>query len=273
MSANSWGFARILNSIRWRLESLHSKLVQILESRNFKRELSFEEILYSKFSRNDLYRYFQKSFRVWAPKWIRSHRTYFANNQRGFGEDAFHAAWYLIIRTFKPVRMLEVGVYRGQTISLWALISSNMNHRFEILGISPMNSSGDGVSNYITLNYEKDIAANFNHFGLEPVDLLEAFSTDLLAKETISGGNWDLVYIDGSHDYEVVKSDFAAATEGLKRGGILVLDDSSLLTDFNLSTREAFRGHPGPSKVFSEINPAQYEFLFGVGHNNFLRKK
>jgi predicted O-methyltransferase YrrM len=273
MSTNSLGIARILNSIRWRLASLNSKRVQILESRNFKRELSFEEILHSNFSRNDLYRYFQKSFRAWTPDWIRSHRSYFANNKRGFGEDAFHAAWYLIIRTFKPVRMLEVGVYRGQTISLWALISSNMNHRFEILGITPMNSSGDDVSNYITLDYKEDIKNNFKHFGLGPVDLLQAFSTDLLAKKTISSGDWDLVYIDGSHDYEVVKSDFAAATEGLKSGGILVLDDSSLLTDFNVSTREAFRGHPGPSRVFSEINPEQYEFLFGVGHNNFLRKK
>lgn len=273
MSAKTWGIHRILNSLKWRSIGLITKLAQIVESRKFKRELTFEEFLDSDFSRNDIYRYFQKYFRVWAPGWIRDHRSYFAKNQRGFGEDAFHAAWFLVLQTFKPVKILEVGVYRGQAISLWALISSKLNLECEILGISPLNSSGDGVSNYLALDYMEDIKSNFKYFNLELVDLLPAFSTDSEALKTIRGGNWDLVYIDGSHDYEVVKSDFDAATAGLKRGGILVLDDSSMYTDFYLSTREAFRGHPGPSKVFSEINPTQYEFLFGVGHNNFLIKK
>ncbi len=273
MVLKKWGIPRILNSIKWRLLSLYLRIIQIFESRSFKREQNLEELLRCGYSRNHLYRYFQKSFRVWAPKWLRDHRFYFSRNQRGFGEDAFHAAWYLVLKTFKPVRMLEIGVYRGQTISLWALISANLNQRYEVLGISPMNSTGDGVSKYATLDYEEDIRTNFSYFDLEPVNLMRAYSTDKLALQTIVSGNWDLVYIDGSHDYEVVKSDFIAATDGLKRGGILVLDDSSLLTDFNLNTKEAFRGHPGPSKVFSEIDPTQYEFLFGVGHNNFLRKK
>ena len=62
----------------------------------------------------------------------------------------------------------------------------------------------------------------------------------------------------------------------LKSGGILVLDDSSLNTDFNVEIPyiPTFKGHPGPSKVFSElINEKAVELLFGVGHNNVFVKK
>ena len=46
---------------------------------------------------------------------------------------------------------------------------------------------------------------------------------------------WDLIYIDGSHDYEIVKKDFLNSFNSLKENGIIVIDDSSLY--LNLSSR------------------------------------
>jgi hypothetical protein len=266
-------FNRILNSARYRFLGKYNRVIQILESRKFKSQLAFDGLLEAKYSRNETYRYFQKSFRVWSPNWIREHRDYFATQGRGFGEDAFHAAWLALICEFKPKKMLEIGVYRGQTLSLWALAGKKLGLSQEILGVSPLDSSGDEVSLYQSLDYMSDIRLNFHHFGLPNPKLLKAFSTDAEALNVIEDGNWDLIYIDGSHEYSVVSSDLNAAAKGLVSGGILVLDDSSLFTDFKLSTSEAFRGHPGPSKVFQEIDSYRFEFLFGVGHNNVLRKR
>lgn len=263
---------RIAKSVKFRIIRKYNQAVQIFESRKFKGQLTVGGLLDTNFSRNDTYRYFQKSFRVWSPTWIRQHRQYFGSEGRGFGEDAFHAAWLALISEFKPRRMLEIGVYRGQTLSLWALAGKNLGLNPEILGISPMDSSGDEVSVYESLDYLEDIRSNFAHFGLPNPKLLKAFSTDVDALKEIEEGSWDLIYIDGSHEYSVVKSDINAAAKGLVSGGILVLDDSSLFTDFNLSTNEAFRGHPGPSRVFEEIDSSSFQFLFGVGHNNILRK-
>jgi hypothetical protein len=250
-----------------------NKFIQSLESREFSREFEYSEFLNANLNRNDAYRYFQKCFRAWSPKWLRDHRYFFSTNGRGFGEDAFHAAWFLLLREFKPKNLLEIGVFRGQTISLWTLIGEKIGTTQRVIGISPLDSSGDAVSNYQQLDYLLDINSNFSHFSLTSPNVIKAFSTDPNALEIIKNGKWDLIYIDGSHEYEVVKSDLIAATQGLNPGGILVLDDSSLFTDFKLKTSEAFRGHPGPSRVFEEIDYSVFEFLFGVGHNNVLRKR
>ena len=73
--------------------------------------------------------------------------------------------WYELIKEYKPKNMLEIGVYRGQVISLWALIAKELNMRCEIHGISPFTSAGDEVSVYISnINYYEDVINNFNHF-------------------------------------------------------------------------------------------------------------
>jgi len=36
-----------------------------------------------------------------------------AENRRGFGENAFHTMWYLLLEEFKPATFLEIGVFRG----------------------------------------------------------------------------------------------------------------------------------------------------------------
>src|SRR5262245_35749231 len=55
------------------------------------------------------------------PPEIMAHRLYFRKQRRGFGENPFHVMWFLLFREFKPHNFLEIGVFRGQTISLAAL--------------------------------------------------------------------------------------------------------------------------------------------------------
>ena len=62
-------------------------------------------------------------FHTRLPEPLRAHRAYFETGKRGFGEPAFHVLWYLLFREFPPESFLEIGVYRGQTLSLAALLA------------------------------------------------------------------------------------------------------------------------------------------------------
>jgi hypothetical protein len=227
---------------------------------------------FSNLSRNDVYKWFSVSFRRKSPEWLKCHRQYFSEDHRGFGEDAFHAMWYFLLETVSPSKLLEIGVYRGQVTSLWKYWAMNTQKSVEIVGVTPLSMMGDSVSVYPELDYKADIEANFKHFNLEVVEIIPCLSQESPARERIVEGLWDLIYIDGSHEYEDVRLDVESAYLGLRTGGLLVLDDSSLYTDFQISLDDISRGHPGPSLVFMEMDRRQLQWVFGVGHINVLRK-
>ncbi|MDC3267205.1 class I SAM-dependent methyltransferase, partial [Gammaproteobacteria bacterium] len=189
-----------------------------------------------------------------------------------FGEDAFHALWYKLINEYKPKNMLEIGVYRGQVISLWALVAKELNMTCEIHGISPFTSAGDEVSAYISnINYYEDVINNFNHFSLSLPKLHRGFSTDAKMIDVIKSRKWDVVYIDGSHDYDVVKSDFDICSSMLSSSGILIIDDSAVHTSFKPPIYSS-AGHPGPSRLANEINKDVFKEILSVGHNRVFQK-
>lgn len=227
-----------------------------------------------KLTRNIIYKEFLYNFRF-LPREIIEHREYFKRENMGYGESAFHTLWFYLVKTYKPRDFLEIGVYRGQIISLVSLLAKKYKIKMKVAGLSPFTEEGDGVSEYISLDYLADTKDNFNHFSLEEPHLVKARSNDANGINFIKSKKWDMIYIDGNHDYEVVKDDFELCIRQLNKSGILVLDDSSLYTDFlpEKIGLSSFRGHPGPSSVFKEsINNQDIIFLFGVGHLNVFKK-
>lgn len=221
---------------------------------------------------DQLYRYMHHYLHNLAPQELRDHRAYFSQERRGFGEDAFHAMWFLLLREFRPRNCLEIGIYRGQTISLWALIARLVRFECDLSGISPFSPAGDENSVYMQqVDYLADTQASFARFSSLTPHFLKAFSTDTIAKDYIASRQWDLVYIDGNHDYEVALSDYQVCRDNLAPGGLLVLDDSSLYSGYH-PPLFAFPGHPGPSRVLQDFAMKQLQFVGAVGHNNVLRK-
>jgi hypothetical protein len=68
-----------------------------------------------------------------------------------------------------------------------------------------------------------------------------------------------------------VVRDYHNSVAALKAGGLLILDDSSLYTDFDPPVF-SFAGFPGPSTVARELADRELEHLGGVGHQNVYRK-
>jgi len=206
------------------------------------------------------------------PAALREHRRYFAQNRRGFGEDAFHTMWFLLFREFRPASFLEIGVYRGQTLSLAALLAREFKLNCFVQGVSPFSPAGDAVTTYRAgLDYLADTLHHFTHFGLPPPALLKAYSTDEAAAVLIGSRLWEVIYIDGNHDYEIAKQDWNLCAARLSPGGLMVLDDSALATKFR-PPAFATAGHPGPSQLAGEINRPPFTEILQVGHNRVFQK-
>lgn len=206
------------------------------------------------------------------PSSLKHHRSYFVANHRGFGEDAFHVMWWMLFRELRPARFLEIGVYRGQTLSLSALLQREFGIDGSVTGISPFTASGDSVSRYREqVDYLTDTKTNFAHFGLPEPELVQAFSTDSVAAERVARECWDAIYIDGNHDYEIARADWDLCAAHLAAGGVIVLDDSAMNTTYQ-PPAFATAGHPGPSRLASEMDSALFREILRVGHNRVFQK-
>lgn len=87
-----------------------------------------------------------------------------------------------------------------------------------------------------------------------------------------------MIYIDGSHKYEDVLSDLRHSLQNLSKKGIIILDDSSLYTNYSSEKIErkykikSTKGHEGPSLALNEIikNNLNLKILITVGHMNVI---
>jgi SAM-dependent methyltransferase len=207
-----------------------------------------------------------------APAFIREHRNYFQSGQRGFGEDSFHIMWQALFEACRPKSFLEIGVYRGQVLSLVSLLAQQARLDCRVCGVSPFSPAGDSVSRYIrNLNYFEDTLANFRAFSLPSPRLIRGSSTDPSVIREFSSNSWDWVYIDGNHEYVVAKQDFLNCSRCLSPGGKIILDDSALFTSFK-PPRYATAGHPGPSRLAGELSSYGFTEVLQVGHNRVFQK-
>ena len=219
--------------------------------------------------------YYRRTFQDFhrtLPTELRAHRSYYGSNSRGFGEDAFHTMWWCLFQSFKPESFLEIGVYRGQVVSLVALLARIERIDCKVTGISPFSSAGDSVSNYRNdVDYRLDTLSNFKHFGLPEPTLVNAYSTDPEAVKVIKSTEWDMIYIDGNHDYKIVLKDWEVCAASVKPGGIIILDDFGLSTSYQ-PPPFATGGHSGPSRLASVINSSLFREILQVGHNRIFQK-
>jgi hypothetical protein len=216
----------------------------------------------------DCFRHFHQHL----PADVREHRLYFDQEARSFGEDAMHVMWHWLFHELKPASFLEIGVYRGQIVSLAAMLAQRSGIACEVHGISPFSPAGDAVSVYLRdVNYLEDTLKHFEHFSLARPELLKAFSTDAAAVALIRSRAWDMIYVDGNHDYEVVKKDWAVCSESVKPGGVIVLDDAGLTTPYR-PPKFATGGHPGPSRLAQEIAGGKFREILQVGHNRVFQR-
>jgi hypothetical protein len=207
-----------------------------------------------------------------------NHRTYIEENNLGYGEKPFHVIWREIINSQpKKFKFLEIGVYKGQVLSLVKLLSDLKNKECEFYGVTPLSNVGDKYSKkYDSVDYALTIESLFKKFNLEfdlNTNIINGSSVEEDVKNKIKQlGIFDVVYIDGCHDYDCVVSDILLIKEITKNGSYIIMDDASCYKPIN-----RIGAHLGHSDVCDAIkdyieNDNCFEEVICVGHNRVFRK-
>ena len=197
------------------------------------------------------------------------------NEGDGFGEEAFCWNWQLLVAAMpESFKFLEIGVYKGRVMALIDILSRRMNKNAALYGVTPLSDTGDKFSRYPKEDYAFAIESNFNKMGakLDNLSIIKGFSTD----ERILGiaksyAQYDIIFIDGCHDYEVVCDDIKNYVPMLKSGGYLVMDDASLFLENPFGR---FIGHDDVCRAIRDNVDSNTELthILAVGHNRVWRK-
>lgn len=204
-------------------------------------------------------------------------RNFVKNNNYGFCDDEHHVMWREIVKLLpNNFNFLEIGVYKGQILCLLPKLAKYFNKSCNFLGVTPLNTTGDKYSTYNNDNYAESILNIFKTFNI-PFDITQnilcGLSTDDTIKTKLKNKLFDVIYIDGGHDYDVVVSDIKLAKEILNKNGFIVTDDSSCYK--NLYGLPIFTGHKDVCDAIKDVLEPDNEFVevLCVGHNRVFKKK
>lgn len=225
---------------------------------------------------------------------LREHRDWVENNNWGFGDRAHHYMWFLILHHLvsKNItgRLLEVGVFKGQIISLWALISRELGRDFIIHAVSPFKGNRANpifhilkkilFSDYRTQSkegnlykYANYLASNkkiFSNFKLDFSNIVihQGFSHDENIQLEVSKNTYLVIYIDGDHSYEGCLNDILWLAPLIETDGFLVIDDAS----YFLPGQAFFKGHVAVSRACEIIPSLGFSNVLNIGHNRIFMK-
>jgi hypothetical protein len=229
---------------------------------------------------------------------LKTHRDWVEHNSWGFGDRAFHYMWYLLLRDDVLERsspsLLEIGVFKGQVVSLWALTAKRLGHPVEITGVSPLTGNQPWFANnrilrlcarLISRYYREDVrSANlyehadygamvrriFDEFGLQDskLQLLKGYSQDEHIRQQLAGRSFDVIYIDGGHRYEDVFQDLTFYAPLVGSGGYLVMDDSS----YYLPGKAFWKGVKSVSRALDDWGAHGFVNVLNVGHNRVYKR-
>lgn len=221
--------------------------------------------------------------------WLKEHRDWAERDMWGMGERAFHEMWRLIVETLPDnFRFLEIGVYRGSSVSLIGLIAKHMGKTPVIVGISPFEGTSDTVNYYEKdIDYLSDVETFFKEFSI-PYEWFVPIRGFSQSKDVIEKASdlspYDAIFIDGGHEYNAVRLDIENYMPMLKVGGIVVTDDSSChlnMPYFDTTGIDYRRGYNRCWSGLQSVSDAVEDFLvtrddfvrlFAVSHDQIFRK-
>lgn len=200
---------------------------------------------------------------------LKDHRDFVEQNVFGFGERSFQWMHKIIVDELPQVfTFLEIGVFKGQILSLYELLANISGKKATRYGVTPLSTAG-GVWES---DYKQDIEFIHDRFGLaKDYEILQGLSTDPEIIRQAQDLSVDVLYIDGGHDYDTVISDITNYLPILKPGGFLIIDDCCNDLDMPFGY---FTGIKEVTKATNKIMGANpdYEFLFSVVHNKVWKK-
>jgi hypothetical protein len=160
--------------------------------------------------------------------WLKHYRDEVEGRVLGFGQRSFTWLFHLIIKELPDYfKACEIGVFSGATTALVGGLALQQNKKCDVYGVSTF----DGLH----LNWKRDFLPecikNFNEFteGTEGINFhpIKGLSQDKEVIEQVNQHSYDLLYVDGSHEYDDVIADILNYCPLVKVGGYVLFDDSA----------------------------------------------
>ncbi|MCX6953944.1 MAG: class I SAM-dependent methyltransferase [Verrucomicrobia bacterium] len=233
---------------------------------------------------------------TWADPLLAPHRKHIEEHKLGFGDAAFHTMWKLLLaeaaRRFGTVRCLEIGVFKGQVISLWSHLARTQNLDVHVSALSPLAGQPrphsrlvhalryrldrhyrERIQNgdfYDNDEYEAIVRGLFTHFGLDfnRVALHRGYSTapDILAG--LANETFHIIYVDGDHTYDGALHDFKTFGPKVVPGGWLIADDAGA----SLPGTAFWKGHEAVSRAAEVLPSLGFKNVLNISHNRVFER-
>lgn len=203
---------------------------------------------------------------------LSAHRT-FVENGYGFGERAFWWLWKLLVDDMPDsFQFLEIGVFKGAIPSLIRFLADRTERAATIVGITPLSGEGGRHDTYPDHDYLQNITDLHEHFGQPMPTIYKGLSYDKDLQAAIADRpQFDIIYIDGGHDYEVVLADILFYGPRVKVGGYLVIDDCANYLAPVWGHYQGIKSVSDAVRTAVETDPA-WEHCLAVMHDRVWRK-
>lgn len=136
-----------------------------------------------------------------------------------------HRAFFeWLVENMRPSTIVELGVDRGYSTFVFAEALAKNNQKYSINLVSAVYGidwfEGDASSGY--RNTLDEVNENIQKHNLQHIKIIKGDFNEI-AKAWSRG--IDILFIDGSHDYESVKRDFENWSQFVKPNGIILMHD------------------------------------------------
>ena len=206
---------------------------------------------------------------------LKKHRDFIEDQYKngilyGHGDRSLQYFWKLIIDEMpENFNFLEIGVYKGQILSLIELLSKKINKKSKIFGVTPLYDAD--FAQYNRLPYIKTLYSTFN-LSMDNTTIFDGLSQDQKIINSVEKEEpFDLVYIDGDHSYNSTALDIQNFGKMLKVGGYIVVDDCS---SFKNMPADLFKGILEVSMAVKDNleNNTDYQELLTCMHVRIWKK-
>ncbi|EKN6196044.1 class I SAM-dependent methyltransferase [Yersinia enterocolitica] len=161
------------------------------------------------------------------------------------------AAW--LMELVRPQALVELGVFRGDSLSTFSQAAKELNINCEITGVDTWG--GDSTTGVYGEEVYSEVRDYFSSNFIRTT-LFRGLFDDALT--SFADDSVDILHIDGCHHYEAVKHDFESWLPKIsKRNGVVLFHDTSVVS-------EGF----GAKRYWNEIKDSYPSFSFV--HSNGL---
>jgi predicted O-methyltransferase YrrM len=180
---------------------------------------------------------------------------------------------YLMMNASKASKnIVEIGTaYGGGAITL--TLGSSLGNGTMVYSVDSFEGDSEGKWKVKPRNCKKNVSRTLKKFNLNHKVIWKLIEeTSLNAAKKWSNGDIDLLFIDASHRYEDVKSDFEWWSKHLSKDGLVLFHDSRRLNESGYESHY-LRGWEGPSNLVREIRKMnEYELVGEVNSISAFRK-